>query len=48
MTMTASAPERTPEQWRSHVAEVLTRARDRSRLLTDAVDDDDLVRQHSP
>jgi iron(II)-dependent oxidoreductase len=48
MTMTAPAPERTPEQWRSHVAEVLTRARDRSRLLTDAVDDDDLVRQHSP
>jgi iron(II)-dependent oxidoreductase len=27
---------------------VLTRARDRSQLLTDAVDDDDLVRQHSP
>ncbi|MBC7592573.1 MAG: ergothioneine biosynthesis protein EgtB [Kineosporiaceae bacterium] len=39
---------RTPELWRSHVAEVLTRARDRSALLTDAVDDDELVRQHSP
>jgi iron(II)-dependent oxidoreductase len=37
-----------PERWRSRVAEVLTQARDRSRLLTDAVDDDDLVRQHSP
>jgi iron(II)-dependent oxidoreductase len=39
---------RTPEQWRSHVAEVLTRSRHRSQLLTDAVDDEDLVRQHSP
>ena len=39
---------RTPELWRSHVVEVLTRARDRSELLTDVVDDDDLVRQHSP
>jgi len=41
-------PEISPEQWRSRVAAVLTRARDRSQLLTDAVDDDDLVRQHSP
>ena len=48
MTGTSPTPEVTPERWRSHVAEVLTRARDRSRLLTDAVDDDDLVRQHSP
>jgi iron(II)-dependent oxidoreductase len=38
----------TAEQWRSRVAEVLIRARNRSLLLTDAVDDDDLVRQHSP
>jgi gamma-glutamyl hercynylcysteine S-oxide synthase len=38
----------TPEQWRSRVAQVLTMARDRSQLLTSAVDDDDLVRQHSP
>ena len=42
------APEISPEQWRSRVETVLTRARARSRLLTDAVDDDDLVRQHSP
>jgi len=42
------SPGRSPESWRSHVEEVLTRARNRSRLLTDAVDDDDLVRQHSP
>jgi iron(II)-dependent oxidoreductase len=51
MTTTAAGPrhsERTPEQWRAHVAEVLIRGRDRSRLLTDAVDDHDLVRQHSP
>jgi iron(II)-dependent oxidoreductase len=40
--------EGSPERWRSHVAEVLTRARERSQALTDAVDDDDLVRQHSP
>jgi iron(II)-dependent oxidoreductase len=36
------------ERLRSRIAAELTRARDRSRLLTDAVDDDDLVRQHSP
>ena len=45
---TTPPPEVAPELWRSRVAEVLTRARDRSQLLTDAVDDDDLVRQHSP
>jgi iron(II)-dependent oxidoreductase len=32
---------------RSSIAEALERSRDRSTLLTDAVDDDDLVRQHS-
>jgi iron(II)-dependent oxidoreductase len=48
MTETPPVSERSPELWRSHVAEVLTRARDRSRLLTDAVDEQDLVRQHSP
>ena len=48
MTTPPPTPEISPEQWRSRVEEVLTRARDRSRLLTDAVDDDDLVRQHSP
>jgi gamma-glutamyl hercynylcysteine S-oxide synthase len=50
MTTTPPAPESSvsAEQWRSRVAQVLTAARDRSRLLTDAVDDDDLVRQHSP
>ncbi len=36
------------EQLRSRAAEHLMRARDRSTRLTDAVDDDDLVRQHSP
>jgi iron(II)-dependent oxidoreductase len=35
------------ERLRDTVAENLTRARDRSITLTDAVDDDDLVRQHS-
>jgi iron(II)-dependent oxidoreductase len=32
---------------RAHAAEALTRARARSAVLTDAVDDDDLLRQHS-
>jgi gamma-glutamyl hercynylcysteine S-oxide synthase len=35
------------EALREHVATQLRRARDRSVVLTDAVDDDDLVRQHS-
>ena len=35
------------EQLRAHVAGQLTRCRDRSLLLTGAVDDDDLVKQHS-
>jgi len=48
LTPTAPAPDRSPEQWRSLVAGVLTRARSRSQLLTQAVDDDDLIRQHSP
>ena len=47
MTITPPLSERTPEQLRAHVAEVLTRSRERSTALTDAVDDDDLVRQHS-
>src|SRR5438105_4577496 len=38
----------TMEALREQVAEHLRRSRDRSVLLTDAVDDDDLVRQHSP
>ncbi|WP_019812608.1 ergothioneine biosynthesis protein EgtB [Saccharomonospora saliphila] len=37
----------TGERLRSHTADVLARARARSAALTDAVDDDDLVRQHS-
>ncbi|MGH3329821.1 MAG: SUMF1/EgtB/PvdO family nonheme iron enzyme, partial [Nocardioidaceae bacterium] len=36
------------EQLRAHAARQLVRARERSVALTDAVDDDDLVRQHSP
>jgi len=35
------------EDLRAHAAEHLIRARERSTALTDAVDDDDLVRQHS-
>jgi iron(II)-dependent oxidoreductase len=42
------AADWTAERWRGHVAEQLTRARRRSAALTDAVDEDDLVRQHSP
>jgi iron(II)-dependent oxidoreductase len=40
--------ELSPERLRSRAAEGLQRARTRSAALTDAVDDDDLVRQHSP
>ncbi len=36
-----------PQDLRAHAAEALTRARERSVALTDAVDDEDLVRQHS-
>jgi len=36
-----------PEQLRTRVAEALVRSRDRSIALTDAVDDDEVVRQHS-
>ncbi|WP_425273036.1 ergothioneine biosynthesis protein EgtB [Saccharomonospora piscinae] len=39
--------ERSEEDLRAHTAEVLHRARARSTALTEAVDDDDLVRQHS-
>jgi gamma-glutamyl hercynylcysteine S-oxide synthase len=35
------------EELRDHLAAELRRTRERSALLTDAVDDDDLVRQHS-
>ena len=35
------------EELRVHTAETLERARDRSTTLTEAVDDDDLVKQHS-
>src|SRR3990170_3520021 len=35
------------ERLREHLATELTRSRRRSAELTDAVDDDDLVRQHS-
>ena len=38
----------TVEQLRTHAADALYRSRTRSTALTDAVDDDDLVRQHSP
>ncbi|WP_199432203.1 ergothioneine biosynthesis protein EgtB [Qaidamihabitans albus] len=39
--------ELSAESLRAHAAETLARARGRSAALTDAVDDDDLVRQHS-
>jgi len=48
MTLSSSAPARSVEEWRAQVESVLTRARSRSQLLTESVDDDDLVRQHSP
>ena len=48
MTTRVPVADLAPEHLRSHVAQVLTQARDRSRLLTDAVDDDDLVAQLSP
>ncbi|MBA2773205.1 MAG: ergothioneine biosynthesis protein EgtB [Nocardioidaceae bacterium] len=43
----ADAERHGTERLRSRVAEALARSRDRSIALTDAVDDDDLVRQHS-
>jgi gamma-glutamyl hercynylcysteine S-oxide synthase len=48
MTTNPPVPLLTAEHWRSRAVEVLTAARERSQLLTDAVDDDDLVAQHSP
>jgi iron(II)-dependent oxidoreductase len=39
--------EKTAEELREHAAQALTRARRRSTTLTDAVDDEELVRQHS-
>jgi iron(II)-dependent oxidoreductase len=42
-----TAAEAGTEALREHVAEQLRRSRQRSVALTDAVDDDDLVRQHS-
>jgi iron(II)-dependent oxidoreductase len=47
MTPIANAPDAGTEALRSHVAAQLARARERSVALTDAVDDGDLVRQHS-
>ncbi len=45
--MSTTHTELDGERLRSSVAAVLARARTRSAVLTDAVDDDDLVRQHS-
>jgi iron(II)-dependent oxidoreductase len=44
----AAEDGRSPEKLRSHIAGELDRTRARSALLTDAVDDADLMRQHSP
>jgi iron(II)-dependent oxidoreductase len=40
--------ELSPEQLREHVAAELVRGRERSMVLTESVDESDLVRQHSP
>ncbi|MDT7664478.1 MAG: gamma-glutamyl hercynylcysteine S-oxide synthase, partial [Pseudonocardiales bacterium] len=40
--------ELTPDALREHVAAELTRGRARSAVLTESVDEADLVRQHSP
>ncbi len=45
--MTAQPHDAGTEALRAWVAEQLGHARDRTRLLTDAVDEDDLIRQHS-
>jgi iron(II)-dependent oxidoreductase len=45
--MRAPADTTSAERLRDKVEQALRRARDRSTALTDAVDDDDLVRQHS-
>jgi gamma-glutamyl hercynylcysteine S-oxide synthase len=47
MTATPDLATLEQEKLRAHVGQVLTRARERSAVLTDAVDEDDLVRQHS-
>ncbi|HEY7598246.1 MAG TPA: ergothioneine biosynthesis protein EgtB [Actinophytocola sp.] len=47
MTPIVDAADAGTEALRAHVAAQLQRARDRSVALTDAVDDDDLTRQHS-
>ncbi|MEC3979987.1 ergothioneine biosynthesis protein EgtB [Amycolatopsis sp. H20-H5] len=44
---TTPLSELSPQDLRARAAEALTRARARSEALTDAVDDEDLVRQHS-
>jgi len=51
--VTEPVPEPVPEPFdddalRTRIAGILERARERSHLLTDAVDDHELVRQHSP
>ncbi|MFC5994262.1 ergothioneine biosynthesis protein EgtB [Pseudonocardia hispaniensis] len=48
MSHRAPLPELGAEELRTHVAELLARSRARSLALTDAVDDADLVAQHSP
>ena len=46
--MTVTRTPDTIAALRAHIADELTRTRLRSKALTDAVDTDDLVRQHSP
>ncbi|GGK48882.1 ergothioneine biosynthesis protein EgtB [Nocardia camponoti] len=48
MTLSAPADHTSREQLRARIAEVLARARARTHTLTDAVDTNELVAQHSP
>ncbi|MEV0852931.1 ergothioneine biosynthesis protein EgtB [Nocardia fluminea] len=48
MTLSAPADHSDRDRTRARIAEVLSRARRRTALLTDSVDEADLVAQHSP
>ncbi len=48
MTVSVPADHTARDRMRARIAEVLRRARDRTALLTDAVDEADLTAQHSP
>ena len=48
MTLSAPADHRDRDRMRERIAEVLQRARRRTAVLTDSVDEADLIAQHSP